>query len=53
MNEDKSGVAAIKDVAFLGFQLRGDKIRVCAKSRTRFKDKIRQLTYRNNPLSMH
>ena len=32
--------------------LRG-KIRVSGKARTKFKDKVRNLTKRNNPLSMY
>ena len=52
VNEDKSGVTKTKDVTFLGFQILAGKIRVSDKARTKFKDKIRELTRRNNPLSM-
>ena len=53
VNKEKSQVALIKDVAFLGFQILREKIRVSNKARCKFKDKIRELTRRNNPLSMH
>jgi RNA-directed DNA polymerase len=53
VNKDKSQVARIKDVAFLGFQVLRGKIRVSGKARIKFKDKVRELTRRNNPLSMY
>jgi len=53
VNKEKSGVSEIKSVSFLGFQILRGKIRVSNKSRVKFKDKIRELTHRNNPLSMH
>lgn len=53
VNKDKSEVAKIKDAPFLGFQVLRGKIRVSNKARIRFKDKIRALTRRNNPLSMY
>jgi RNA-directed DNA polymerase len=53
VNKDKSKVAEIKDVPFLGFQILRGKIRVSNKARVKFKDKIRALTRRNNPLSMY
>jgi len=53
VNKEKSKVACIKDVPFLGFQVLRGKIRVSSKARTRFKKKVRELTRRNNPLSMH
>ncbi len=53
VNKEKSGVSEIKNVPFLGFQILRGKIRVSNKSRVKFKDKIRELTRRNNPLSMH
>ena len=52
VNKEKSRVSQIKDVPFLGFQILRGKIRVSNKSRIKFKDKIRKLTRRNNPLSM-
>lgn len=53
VNKEKSEVARVKDVTFLGFQLLRGKIRVSNDARVRFKDKIRGLTRRNNPLSMN
>lgn len=53
VNKEKSVVSEIKDVPFLGFQILRGKIRVSEKARHKFKDKIRELTRRNNPLSMY
>jgi group II intron reverse transcriptase/maturase len=53
VNKDKSEVAEIKDVTFLGFQIFLGKIRVSKRARRKFKDKVRELTRRNNPLSMY
>jgi len=53
VNKEKSQVALIKDVPFLGFQLLREKIRVSNKARLKFKAKVRELTRRNNPLSMY
>lgn len=53
VNKDKSQVARIKDVAFLGFQVLRGKIRVSGKARIKFKDKVRELARRNNSLSMY
>ena len=53
VNKEKSEVARVKDVTFLGFQLLRGKIRVSNEARVRFKDKIRERTRRNNPLSMN
>jgi RNA-directed DNA polymerase len=53
VNKAKSQVALVKDVPFLGFQILREKIRVSNKARLKFKDKVRELTRRNNPLSMH
>jgi RNA-directed DNA polymerase len=53
VNEEKSGVTIIKDVTFLSFQILAGKIRVSNKARIKFKRKIRELTVRNNPLSMY
>jgi RNA-directed DNA polymerase len=51
VNKEKSRVAKIREVTFLGFQILRGKIRVSDKARKKFKDKVRQLTRRNNPLS--
>ena len=53
VNREKSRVALVKDVAFVGFQILRGKIRVSDKARVKFKDRVRELTRRNNPLSMY
>jgi hypothetical protein len=53
VNQEKSRVAPIKNVTFLGFQILKGKIRVSNKARIRFKERVRELTHRNNPLSMY
>jgi group II intron reverse transcriptase/maturase len=53
VNHDKSQAARVKDVAFVGFQILRGKIRVSNKARVKFKNKVRELTRRNNPLSMY
>jgi RNA-directed DNA polymerase len=53
VNQEKSRVAPIKDITFVGFQILRGKIRVSDKARIRFKDRVRELTHRNNPLSMY
>ena len=40
-------------MTFLGFQILRGKIRVSEKARQKFKDNVRQLTKRNNGLSMY
>jgi len=53
VNREKSRVAPIKDISFLGFSLLRGKIRVSTQAQRRFKDRVRELTRRNNPLSMY
>ena len=53
VNREKSRIAPIKDITFLGFQILIGKIRVSNKARLRFKKRVRELTHRNNPLSMN
>ena len=53
MDREKSRIAPIKGLTFLGFQLLRGKIRVSNTARLRFKDQVRELTRRNNPLSMY
>jgi group II intron reverse transcriptase/maturase len=53
VNREKSEVAKIKDVPFLGFQILRGKLRVSDKARLKFKARVRELTHRNNPLSMY
>ena len=52
VNKEKSKVAPIKDVGFLGFQILRGKLRVSNQAREKFKRKVREMTKRNNPLSM-
>jgi len=53
VNREKSEVAKVKDVAFLGFQILREKIRISQKAREKFKTRVRELTRRNNPLSIY
>lgn len=53
VNEEKSQVGRSQRMVFLGFQIYKDKIRISGKAKEKFKDKVRKLTIRNNPLSMH
>jgi len=53
VNKEKSEVAKVKDVPFLGFQILRGKVRISEKARIKFKNKVRELTRRNNPLSMY
>ena len=53
VNKGKSKATLLKDVTFLGFQILRGKIRVSDKAREKFKNRIRELTRRNNPLSMY
>ncbi len=53
VNKEKSEVAKIIDVPFLGFQILRGKIRASDNARSKLKDKVRKLTWRNNPLSMY
>jgi RNA-directed DNA polymerase len=53
VNREKSEVAKVKDVAFLGFQILSERIRVSQKAREKFQTMVRELTRRNNPLSMY
>jgi len=53
VNHEKSKVAEVKDVTFLGFRILRGKIRVSEEARSKFKGKVRELTRRNNGLSMY
>ena len=53
VNREKSRVALVKDVPFVGFQILRGKIRVSDKARVKFKARVKELTRRNNPLSMY
>ena len=52
VNREKSYVARIGRVEFLGYQITGSKIGVSRRAQQKFKRQVRQLTKRNNPLSM-
>jgi hypothetical protein len=53
VNKEKSQVSQVKQAQFLGFQILRNKIRISTKAITTFKNKVRELTKRNNPLSMY
>jgi group II intron reverse transcriptase/maturase len=53
VNKEKSKVARIKDITFLGIKILREKIRISEKAIKKFKIKLRELTKRNNPLSMY
>jgi RNA-directed DNA polymerase len=53
VNREKSRVAKMSEVTFLGFRIYRDKIRVSPESLEKFKGQVRELTHRNNPLSMY
>ena len=53
VNREKNQVALIKEISFLGFQVLRGKIRVSTKAQAGSKDRVRELTRRNNPLSMY
>jgi group II intron reverse transcriptase/maturase len=53
VNKEKSQATKVREVPFLGFEILGGRIRLSNKSRASFKDRVRHLTRRNNPYSMH
>lgn len=53
VNKEKSRVAPAREVEFLGFQVHQNKKRISTKAKKRFKDKVRELTRRNNGNSMY
>jgi RNA-directed DNA polymerase len=53
VNREKSEVAKVRDVSFLGFYISGLRIKISGKSISKFKQKVKLLTRRNNPYSMH
>jgi RNA-directed DNA polymerase len=52
VNREKSEVALMREVTFLGFRIYRLKIRVSDQSIAKFKRRIHELTHRNNPKSM-
>ncbi len=53
VNREKSDVMQTKRATFLGFQILRGKIRISTKAVNIFKDKVREMSKRNNPLSMY
>jgi len=53
VNREKSEVVPSHKATFLGFGVMANKIRISMESRKRFRDRVRELTRRNNPLSMY
>lgn len=53
VNQEKSSVAPIQKIEFLSIQFLNGKIRISTKAKTKFRQRIRELTKRNNPLSMY
>lgn len=52
VNREKSKVALMREVIFLGFRIYRHKIRVREQSIAKFKRRIHELSHRNNPKSM-
>ena len=53
VNREKSEVAKFKDITFLSFRISGRRIKISDEAILKFKRKVKLLTQRNNPLSMH
>jgi RNA-directed DNA polymerase len=53
VNREKSEVAKMHEVTFLGFRIYRHRIQVSRESLDKFKRRVRELTHRNNPLSMY
>jgi RNA-directed DNA polymerase len=53
VNREKSEILKVHKVTFLGFAFSPQgKVRISEKALMRFKDRVRNLTHRNNPISM-
>lgn len=52
VNRDKSMVARIEEVTFLGFRMERTKINISPESQARFTERVKNMTHRNNPKSM-
>ena len=52
VNEDKSRVAPLRECAFLGFDVKGGRIRRSDKSARRFKARIKEITSRSRGVSI-
>ena len=53
VNREKSEVAKMHELSFLGFRIYKHRIQVSKESLDKFKRRVRELTHRNNPLSMY
>jgi len=53
VNREKSMVARVQGVTFLGFRIYRNRIQVSKESLEKFKRRVKELTRRNNPLSMY
>ena len=49
VNRDKSIIARIEEVTFLGFPVEGTKISIRPESQARFTKRVKSVTQRNNP----
>jgi RNA-directed DNA polymerase len=52
VNREKSKVARIDEVTFLGFRVERTKLTISPESYARFKERVKNMTHRNNPKSM-
>lgn len=52
VNREKSHIARVQDVEFVSFEIFREKIRIGTEARQDFKARVRELTRRNNGLSM-
>jgi RNA-directed DNA polymerase len=52
VNREKSTVSLIKEVTFLGFRVVRSRISISPESFARFKERVKEMTHRNNPKSM-
>lgn len=53
VNKEKSKIGNIRKITFLSFTFLIGKIRISTDARKIFKEKVKRLTRRNNPLSMY
>jgi group II intron reverse transcriptase/maturase len=53
VNREKSEVAKFKDITFLGIRISGRRTKISDEAISKFKRRVKLLTRRNNPLSMH
>lgn len=53
VNNEKSKATRVNNITFLGFQIYRKMIKISNKARKKFKEKVKLLTKRNNPLSMY